>query len=538
MEDYQQTSENDLDKIDDAELLSENNTFDVGYDLNQNLECLQSKEILQTNVESMPQNSDNDDFDIYLNRGSRKKKVNSKCWKKAERKFNRNNGLSYFTNSGKTMKARKTPKILTKCCTSQCYTKFTNDELENANKNYWSMGDYGRQRDYIKYNVRSTDCSRVKKGRTVNRQVTNKYFLDEKLVCKLMFISTLNIGPKVIQVVKQKENLHLDVAQDRRGGDTNSISTDDKEIVRKHIKSFPLVESHYCRKSTKRLYFHQGLNQIKLYELYKKMMKENYPSKVPVKESFYKKIFCTEFNISFHSPKKDACKYCEENKNGMGDQMEFEEHMQRKNLARLEKKEDKEKAMNDSSFRAFTFDLEAVLYSPCSSVSSMYYTRKFSTYNFTIYEQALKEGYCFLWNETNGMRGSDEIGTILFMFLRSLSAKTKHVSFFSDSCGGQNRNRFIATLLKMAVAILPLECIDLKFLEVGHTDMEVDCMHSVIERHKKNINVYSPLEWTNIVLTAKRKDPYVVHNVFYENIYDLKILKKEFIKGKLFSVRN
>lgn len=44
MKDYQQPSENDLDKIDDGELLSENNKFDVGFDLNQNLEVLQSND--------------------------------------------------------------------------------------------------------------------------------------------------------------------------------------------------------------------------------------------------------------------------------------------------------------------------------------------------------------------------------------------------------------------------------------------------------------------------------------------------------------
>lgn len=263
-------------------------------------------------------------------------------------------------------------------------------------------------------------------------------------------------------------------------------------------------------------------------------MKSEYPDKSPVKSSFYKNIFCKDFNISFHSPKKDSCKYCEAKLNGeSNDGSEYENHIKRKELARMEKDSDKTKAVNclDNSFRAFTFDLQAILYSPCSSVSSMYYSRKFSTYNFTLFDQSSKDGFCFIWNETNGSRGSDEIGSILFAFLKTLPPETKHVSFFSDSCGGQNRNRFIAALMKVAVAMLAIECIELKFLEVGHTQMEVDSMHSVIERHKKNLVVYSPLEWPNIVRASKRSKPYTVKNIFYEDIFDLKKLKKDFIKG-------
>lgn len=61
-------------------------------------------------------------------------------------------------------------------------------------------------------------------------------------------------------------------------------------------------------------------------------------------------------------------------------------------------------------------------------------------------------------------------------------------------------------MLKAAVHVIPtIEVIDLKFLEVGHTQMEVDAMHSVIERHKKKMVVFSPVEWPNIVSAAKKK---------------------------------
>lgn len=222
----------------------------------------------QDNVQ-LCQTSDDDEVLLnFSNRGSRKRKLNTKSWKKFQKKSKINKGLKYSSTNGKTMQSRNSPIILTKCCGLQCFTKFLITDLEKINTNYWALGEYSRQRDFIKYNVRSKDCERVKKGGDSKRQITNVYFLDEKKVCKKMFLSTLNIGAKVIQIVKEKEAKKLDVGLDRRGGDTNSVSSEDREIVKSHIKSFPVVESHYCRSSTRRLYFYSGLNQTKLYELY------------------------------------------------------------------------------------------------------------------------------------------------------------------------------------------------------------------------------------------------------------------------------
>nr|CAH7733182.1 unnamed protein product [Callosobruchus chinensis] len=46
-----------------------------------------------------------------------------------------------------------------------------------------------------------------------------------------------------------------------------------------------------------------------MYELYVEWCNEN--EKVPVKESYYRFIFCTEFNLKFHKPHSDTCNTCE-----------------------------------------------------------------------------------------------------------------------------------------------------------------------------------------------------------------------------------
>jgi len=97
----------------------------------------------------------------------------------------------------------------------------------------------------------------------------------------------------------------------------------------------------------------------------------------------YRRVFNEEFNLSFHVPKKDQCNLCTKYYTADHDGVltekmkdEFNLHQQRKIRAREEKAKDKELAKGDNKIHACTFDLQSVLYTPCSLVSVMYYMRK------------------------------------------------------------------------------------------------------------------------------------------------------------------
>lgn len=95
--------------------------------------------------------------------------------------------------------------------------------MKEINNTYWCLGDYARQRDFIKYNIKTIDCARVKKSGAA-RKITNQFYLEKQKICKKMIISTLNIGPEVIQNINEKEKLNLDLGLDRRGGDKVSCN--------------------------------------------------------------------------------------------------------------------------------------------------------------------------------------------------------------------------------------------------------------------------------------------------------------------------
>lgn len=149
---------------------------------------------------------------------------------------------------------------------------------------------------------------------------------------------------------------------------------------------------------------------------------------------------------------------------------------------------DKMKALQDKgqTFRSISFDLQAVLNIPFAGDSQIYYRRKLSLFNFTIFDYSNSDGLYYLWDELNGRNGSSEIGSCLFEYLTKLPETVTHVTSYSDTCGGQNRNRYVSTLMLYEVnKIKNLQIVDLKYMESGHSYLEVDSIHSTYRKHKK-----------------------------------------------------
>lgn len=87
----------------------------------------------------------------------------------------------------------------------------------------------------------------------------------------------------------------------------------------------------------------------------------------------------------------------------------------------------------------------------------------------------------------------------------------KEVTYFSDTCGGQNRNQFVASSLIYSLhKSETLDIINHKFFERGHSHMESDAIHSSIEHAKKNTSVHVPSNWNTVILTARQKKPYII----------------------------
>lgn len=228
------------------------------------------------------------------------------------------------------------------------------------------------------------------------------------------------------------------------------------------------MESHYCRASTKKLYLEPiWKSKSDLYDFYKKDWCQQ-TSISPVSLSKFKEVF-NEKKLGLFTPKKDQCDICAGHKLGNVDEANYKLHIERKEEARAEKARDK-----DSEIKTFTLDLQAVLLAPKNNVSTMYYKTKLAVHNMTFFDLQTKDGFCFIWNETEGNLSADEFSSIfihLLMEIRETLQQKGEVILYSDGCNYQNRNSTLSNAL-LNFAMLTNITVYQKYPERGHTQME------------------------------------------------------------------
>ena len=468
--------------------------------------------------------------------GSRWKRAHPERWKR---------------NIAKKIKL-STKKPKTKTCTGcrwKCTEHFTDCDRNQLCAAYVGLESYKRKKDFLLSNINITGKKRERiRGATGQRQkarsVCLEYFFmknSERIrVCKQFFMATLAIGHSPISEAVRgcSETGHYD-GEDRRGKHVpNNKTTDvDVALVRKHIESFPKMPSHYTRRDSKKEYLDQGLNITKMYSLYKEYCSMQNPPATAVSPAIYRRVFGTEYNLSFFHPRKDQCELCTKYL-AADDTMKrelksnYEQHVAMKNQCQEAKAADKNEASQKSNMAIATFDLQSVLQTPCSQVSTLYYSRKLNMYNLTVYSmKPPHDAVCYCWTEVEGKRGSNEIGTSMYKWLTGLPDTVDEVIIYSDSCGGQNRNRHMAAILLYAVQMTKLKVVYQKFLERGHTYMEVDSMHSAVEFAKRNVAVYSPHGWQNIFRAARKRRPYEVVRLEHTDFIDLKHLSSTIMRA-------
>ena len=135
-------------------------------------------------------------------------------------------------------------------------------------------------------------------------------------------------------------------------------------------------------------------------------------------EAIYRKYFNENYNLGFHRPRKDQCRVCMSFHNASADERKSLEiacisHCQLKELTGAEKRRDKSIAEeSNGELICANFDLQQVLLVPTDPTNNaLFYKRRLVTYNFTVYNVVNKQRDCFMWDETQGKRGSCEIGS-------------------------------------------------------------------------------------------------------------------------------
>lgn len=473
----------------------------------------------------------------------KKTKSNPSTWEKNINQNNRLKGIPYMgikkSESGdyKYTTKKEARNIGERCASSECAkvrdcTKVTDEERKALCDYFWANMDWNQRKVYVCSLVSASPPMRRRKecAEDAPRKLSAfKYHLKVggicHHVCKKMFLSTFCLGEWSVRnwVLSGCDGMHKSKEANKMPNKSHGIDT-------KHAEEFldmlPKMPSHYCRASTSKLYLEPIIGSKEaLYALYRENCIEKSKTQIS-KTSFYNIFY--EKNIALFQPKKDQCDLCIEYNLGSIDEDVYNSHQTKKVEARDEKNMDKTKAENNE-LQMFTMDLQGVKLAPVLKASAMYYKTKLCVHNFTIHNSSNRDVWCYLWNETEGGLESSVFASCIVDFLQQQISlhPVSPLILFSDGCTYQNRNSVLSNALLLLAKQNDLIIIQ-KFLERGHTQMEVDSVHSTIEQKLKKEQINLPSDYIQACEKARKKLPY--HVKYLEHSFF-----KDFTKVKYYS---
>lgn len=172
-----------------------------------------------------------------------------------------------------------------------------------------------------------------------------------------------------------------------------------------------------------------------------------------VRYSYFHKLFAENFNLGFGTPATDVCSYCEQLKNKIKQTKDAD--VKRTECRELNVHRVRAKQFNllmneeDADSTTFCFDLQQVQNLPKIPIQETYYSLQIAFYSFCIVDIKAKEPIFYTWNEVQSGRGSNEVGSAVLDFLRNheFADNIRKIRFFSDGCGGQNKNSHMIHML-------------------------------------------------------------------------------------------
>lgn len=371
----------------------------------------------------------------------RKRSRNPDKWTRNVQKYNRTKGLAYRNRGGNLIPAKTFVDIACRC-RQKCNQKILSEEREAAMKAFYSLHSLLDQNIFLRGSIKVNE---IKRRRPTNETKERRlhsftyYFRKDRRdipVCKKYFKDTYHVSDWRIYNCCSKEQVTSLV--DQRKGRIASNKIDDTNVI-KHIKLFPAYSSHYTTAhNPRRQYLNPDLNIKKMCELYvTECEKENV---LPVKEKYYYNVFSKKFNLHFKQPSKDTCQTCDalkiksQSSDGEGiktAEIEKESHLEEAERARSQMAADR-MATSEKIF-VFSFDLEKALPFPKLTTSIAYYKRNLYVYNFGCHEFSKNVSHMFVWPETEGSRGSQEISSCLIKYIKTYATNFEKIITYSDS---------------------------------------------------------------------------------------------------------
>ncbi|XP_055627676.1 uncharacterized protein LOC129769426 isoform X3 [Toxorhynchites rutilus septentrionalis] len=374
---------------------------------------------------------------------------------RAENQSRKVRGRQHETGKGIIVPARRVKRPCH--CRMRCYEKFSEPVRKQLLSNLLKLTSSG-QHQFISSHMTIIRTVRPKVliSSRARKRIYNLPGVGGPVkVCKQMFRTTLDLTDRKLRTFAHKLVLDSGIARDdmrMNNQSSRKVTVEHASYIKNHIRSFPSEESHYGREKSSCLYLSSDLDIRRMYQLYQNQC--DMDNLIPVHYNTYRLAF-NSMNLKFRKPRIDTCNTCDT----FDVELRIEKYETERNeiIARKkahhdeansvyhEKRQDRARADEDASVRTISFDLQKQLATPYLTCDRSFYSRQLYTYNLTIFETQVDINVptCYMWDETRAKRGSREIGSCLWSYLKSLPAYVQEVNMYSDSCAGQNNNRIV-----------------------------------------------------------------------------------------------
>ena len=200
------------------------------------------------------------DFDsrgaVHPTKRVRRKTSHPDMWGRNVARTSHLKGHSYKQARGiagsKTVPAKMVQPCNCTKCRYKCTEKFPDNVRTKIFTEFYELADYSRQKDYVVNHVVEIPSKTMSKTANKHREVARAFYLsyegNRQRVCGNFFSKTLDLKLRSIQkyLTVHHGSMGVGSVPDGRGRHAPPNKTPEwkRDMIRKHIQSFPTVESH------------------------------------------------------------------------------------------------------------------------------------------------------------------------------------------------------------------------------------------------------------------------------------------------------
>lgn len=297
----------------------------------------------------------------------------------------------------------------------------------------------------------------------------------------------------------------------------NKISQNVYDLIQEHWATFPSKSSHYGPVSNKKYFENSDLNVEKLYRSFKEFYFDQTKTTLNMSYNTYHRYFRQNSIYLFRQPRTDVCDFCTKCKIQLeanpedSCKIQYIIHLKKVESYNLKKQKylDDLKNNDTKDTLIIEFDYAQNLPLPKLNITSQFYKRLLWLYNFNVHchNDGSSFFYCFL--ETEARKDSNSVCSFLYHFIMKKLEDfptIKKIVFYSDACGGQNKNITVVMFSTWLASSLNVT-IEHIFPVRGHSYNQCDRNFAKYSKLLKNLETIETAEDYFHIMSSSRKNP-------------------------------